>query len=347
MNQPITIRQRLESPAFNLQIAKVLPRHLSPERFIRVAITTITKIPKLADCDQYSFFNALLNLSQFGLEPDGRRAHLIPFENRKRGCVECQLIIDYKGLAELVMRSGQVTKLHADKVCDADEFEYDCGEVKKHRIDLKKPRGKPYAYYALAVYQGMQKADLMSLDEIESIRKRSRAGNNGPWVTDFDEMAKKTVFRRLSKWLPLSSEIRDAAEGDDDTVIDIQAQPVKAASLVDSTPFEVPPQAPEQPQSDDKEEAAAGLAPETAQSQKPAEPSPQMSLGNVIQNMGYSFTTFQAWAKETGALSNADSFGTYDEIPTKDAERLIRVFRGSTMKAALEQLAAIKAGGVV
>lgn len=219
-----TIQQHLESPAFLDAVKKALPRHLTPDRFIRVAVTAMTKTPKLAQCDQASFFGALLTLSQFGLEPDGRRAHLIPFENRKRGCVECQLIIDWKGLAELAMRSGIVANLHADIVRDGDLFDYSCGKIKAHvpwfiRRDSAKPDkpGDIFAVYAIAEFRdGSSKADVMSLEEVDAIRARSRAGQSGPWVTDYNEMAKKTVFRRLSKWLPLSPEFRDALDADDE-----------------------------------------------------------------------------------------------------------------------------------
>ena len=212
-----TIRGLLEGDDFKMQVAKALPIHLKPDRFIRVALTAITRTPKLAQCDKASFFQALLNLSAMGIEPDGRRAHLIPFENRRRGVVECQLIVDYKGIAELAMRSGMVSYLHADIVCENDVFEFNMGEIGKHIIDFKSPRGDVYAAYAICKFKdGTAKADVMTRDEIEAIRKRSRAGQSGPWVTDWNEMAKKTVFRRLSKWLPLSPEIRDAVENDDE-----------------------------------------------------------------------------------------------------------------------------------
>lgn len=199
------------------QLAHALPKHLSAERFCRVALTQLTRTPKLAECDQASFFQALFTLSQFGLEPDGRRAHLIPFENRKRGCVECQLIIDYKGLVEIAMRTGLISNIHADIVCDNDEFEYDIGQIKRHKIDFKKPRGKQYAVYAICRFKnGSEKCDVMTLEEVAAIRARSKARDNGPWVTDFSEMSKKTVFRRLSKWLPFSDEIRTALTSDDD-----------------------------------------------------------------------------------------------------------------------------------
>ncbi len=229
--------------AFRKEIAKALPRHLTADRFLRVALTALTTTPKLADCDQASFFNAMMKLSQLGLEPDGRRAHLIPFENRRRNCIECQLIIDYKGLAELALRSGMISTLHADVVRTGDLFEYSAGELKRHvpwflRTDAEKPAkgGEMLAFYSLAKFRdGSYKAEVMSLDEVETIRRRSRAGNDGPWKTDFIEMGKKTSFRRMSKWLPLSAEIRDAFEADDDRV-DLEsmkrAQP--GASLADA-----------------------------------------------------------------------------------------------------------------
>lgn len=211
------IKDLIQSNQFKLAVASALPAHLKPERFIRVALTALTRTPKLAQCDQASFFQCLLTLSQFGLEPDGRNAHLIPFENRKRGVTECQVIIDYKGLADLAMRSGKVSYIHADKVCENDVFEYDRGQIKTHRINFKVPRGNPYAYYAICHFKDeTEKCDVMTKDEVEKIRGRSRAGQSGPWVTDFDEMAKKTVFRRLSKWLQLSPEYRDALEADAD-----------------------------------------------------------------------------------------------------------------------------------
>lgn len=213
----LTVKELISGDAFKSAVSAALPTHLKPERFVRIALTAMTRTPKLQQCDQGSLFACLLTLSQLGLEPDGRRAHLIPFENRKRGVTECTLIVDYKGLVELALRSGKVSFIHADVVCDQDAFEYDRGEIKQHKIDLRKPRGEVYAVYAFARFKdGTEKCEVMSRADVESIRKRSRAGQSGPWVTDWNEMAKKTVFRRLSKWVELSPEVRDAVEADDD-----------------------------------------------------------------------------------------------------------------------------------
>lgn len=234
----LTLRGEIEGDAFKNAVAQILPSILTPERFVRVAITAMMRTPKLKDCDRPSFFKCLMDLAQLGLEPDGRRAHLIPFENRKRGCMECQLIIDYKGLAELVYRSGMVSYIHADVVCEKDEFVYDRGQLVKHVPNWKEKRGEVYAAYALCRFKdGGEKCEVMSRDEIEGIRKRSRAGNSGPWVSDWQEMAKKTAFRRLSKWLPLSAEVRDALDKDDD-IIDVAAGPVAKKEPIN--PFEMP-----------------------------------------------------------------------------------------------------------
>lgn len=280
----LTLRQHLEGPAFQDAIKRALPKHLTPERFIRVAITAMMKTPKLADCSQASFFNALLTLSQFGLEPDGRRAHLIPFENRKKGVTECQLIIDYKGLAELVYRAGVVSYLHADVVREGDIFNFSKGELAEHvpwflRRDAAKPAesGQIYAVYSLArMKDGGEKAEVLALSEVLDIRDGSqgwRAFKQGyaktsPWdpanPVSEQEMMKKTAFRRLSKWLPLSPEIRDAAESDDEhTIKNVTPQPATgglASLLSGSTVQEAPSFAADDetmmPEGSEKKEAA-------------------------------------------------------------------------------------------
>jgi recombination protein RecT len=212
-NQLSTLKQTLSSATMREQFARALPKHLSPERFCRIAITALTRTPKLADCTQESLMKCLLDLSAFGLEPDGRRAHLIPYKD------QCTLIIDWKGLAELAMRSGIIAKLHADIVCEHDVFEYDLGEVVRHTVNWKAPRGAMYAAYVLAITKdGAKFCAVLTKEEIDGIRGRSRSGNNGPWVTDYNEMAKKTAFRRLAKWLPLSAEFRDAQDKDDEHI---------------------------------------------------------------------------------------------------------------------------------
>lgn len=197
----------------------VLPSVCTPERFARVALSCLRKNQKLVAALQTSdgrtsLAQQFMKCAELGIEPDGRRAYLIPYKN------DIQLIIDYKGIAELAMRSGKISNIHADKVCENDEFEYNVGSIEKHRIDFKKDRGKAYAYYAIVTFKdGTKKCEVMSKAEIDGIRRRSKSANNGPWVTDYDEMAKKTVFRRLSKWLPLSPEMQRVLDIDDEDFV--------------------------------------------------------------------------------------------------------------------------------
>lgn len=208
----------IQGDTFREQLSASLPRHLSPDRFARIAITAMTRTPKLLECTQASLLRCLMDLSATGLEPDGRRAHLIPYGK------ECTLIIDYKGLVELIRRSGDVTSLRSETVCKHDRFAWVNGEI-KHEVDWRKPRGELQAVYAEArMKSGEVQTATMTIEEVERIRSRSKAGNAGPWKTDYFEMAKKTVVRRLSKMLPLSFEVADAIDRADKP-IDFDASP--------------------------------------------------------------------------------------------------------------------------
>jgi recombination protein RecT len=234
--QQLTLRDRLNSEGMKKHLQMALPKHVTPERMVRVALTAMTKTPKLADCDQASFFQALFQCSQWGLEPDGRRAHLIPFENKRKGIVECQLIIDYKGLAELAFRSGMVKSIHAQEVREGDIFDFSMGQVTDHvphafRRDPGKPAqaGRVYAYYCIVEMAGdARKCEVMSLDEVNAIRDKSQGysafkkgwAKTSVWEDYPVEMGKKTVFKRASKWLPLSAEFRTAVEHDDTDYIE-------------------------------------------------------------------------------------------------------------------------------
>jgi recombination protein RecT len=207
----------LKSDQFKNAVAKALPKHMTADRFVRVALTAMMRTPKLRECTQESLFKSLLDLSMYGLEPDGRRAHLIPYGN------VCTLILDYKGLAELVRRSGDVSYIHADVVCRGDEFDYayGSGAFLKHKPALegdRDPKDVFCAYSFVKLKDGSEDFVVLSRGEVEKVRERSRAGKAGPWVTDWSAMAAKTAFRRHSKWLPLSPEVRDAVEADDDAV---------------------------------------------------------------------------------------------------------------------------------
>jgi len=172
------------------------------------------RTPKLAECEQTTLVKCVLELAAIGLEPDGRHAHLIPRWSKKLNAMECTYIVDWKGYVQLISRVGLIA--HGDKVCVNDVFEVDTGVI-RHAIDPTKPRGATYAYWVMVLHHdGRKQYEWMHREEVDKIRARSQSGGDGPWVTDYDEMAKKTVFRRLVKWLPISPEIRDVLDRDDE-----------------------------------------------------------------------------------------------------------------------------------
>ena len=220
-----SLKELIGGDKFKEQVALALPKHMTPERFTRIALTAISRTPKLQDCTQTSLFKCLLDLSAAGLEPDGRRAYLIPYGN------ECTLILSYMGMIELVRRSGDVISIRSELVCENDEFSWENGKI-THKVEWRKPRGEIQAVYAEAVLRsGETQTATMTKDEVDAIRKRSRSGNSGPWATDYGEMAKKTTLRRLCKLLPLSSEVAEHIEKDQDIVLERDVTPAPKATL--------------------------------------------------------------------------------------------------------------------
>ena len=219
------IRSLISSDKFKEQVQLALPKHMTPDRFARIALTALTRTPKLQDCSQQSLLKCLMDLSSMGIEPDGRLSYLIPYGN------ECTLILSYVGLIELARRSGEITGIRAELVCEADEFAWENGKI-THKIEWRKPRGEMQAVYAEAVLKsGETQTATMTKDEVEGIRKRSKSGSSGPWATDFGQMAKKTVLRRLCKLLPFSSEIADHIDKDQDLITERDVTPITKAEL--------------------------------------------------------------------------------------------------------------------
>jgi recombination protein RecT len=194
------------------QIKAALPKHLTSERMLRIATTELRKIPKLRECAVESLFGAIIQCSQLGLEPGSAlgQAYLIPYGK------ECQFMIGYRGMIDLARRSGQIVSISAQAVYENDDFDFAYGlNEKLEHTPAKGERGNFIAAYAIAkLKDGGHQMEVMFKSDIEKIRARSKAAKNGPWVTDYDEMAKKTVVRRLFKYLPISIEIAEAVEKD-------------------------------------------------------------------------------------------------------------------------------------
>lgn len=184
---------------------------LTPERLLSVCMTEIRKTPKLRECSQISLLGSVIQAAQLGLEPGSALGHcyLIPFYNRKAGMLECQFMIGYRGMLDLARRSGSIVNIDARVVFAADHFDLLFGTETKiiHKPQLSGDKGGVVGVYAVAQLQGGgTQVEYMALEEIFKIRDSSKAKDDGPWKTHFEEMAKKTVVRRLFKYLPVSVE---------------------------------------------------------------------------------------------------------------------------------------------
>lgn len=200
-------------------LSQVLPKHLSGERFERIALNVIRTNPQLLQCAIPSLMGAVLESAKLGLEPGILgHAYLIPFRNNKENRMDVQFIIGYKGLIELTLRSGRVKNIFAYEVHENDSFEYELGTEQyiKHKPTMNEP-GEVVAYYAVAeLDNGSKLFQVMSKSRVEQHRdKFSKAKNFGPWKDNFDEMAKKTVIRSLIKYLPVSVEVAETVERDE------------------------------------------------------------------------------------------------------------------------------------
>lgn len=200
------------------EIARCLPKHLTPERMTRIAMTELRKTPKLQECDPMSFIAAIMQASQLGLEPGVLGScYLIPFWNSKLGKFECTFMPGYRGFLDLARRSGQIISLVARAVFSNDMFHYEFGLkediIHKPAMD---DRGELVAVYSVALLKdGGHQFEVMSKREVDIIRDSSKSKDSGPWITHYEEMAKKTVLRKLFKWLPCSVEMQKAVSLDE------------------------------------------------------------------------------------------------------------------------------------
>ena len=205
----------LQSEKAKAEFAKALPKHIQTEKFVRIAVTEIRNNPELAKCSQESLLGALMQSAQLGLEPGILdQCYLIPYKG------ECTFQLGYKGMIELLRRTGQLKDIFTACVHEGDKFKISLG---LHKDLIHEPamadRGAVIGYYAVALLKdGTVSFEYMTKAEVVTFAKaKSMTFNNprGPWQTDFDPMACKTVAKKLLKWLPASTELIEAMRTED------------------------------------------------------------------------------------------------------------------------------------
>lgn len=200
------------------QIEKALPSVITPERFTRIALTAYSRNEKLQECTAESFLGSMMQAAQLGVEPNTPlgQAYLIPYRNK--GVMEVQFQLGYRGMIDLAYRSGEVQNIQAHEVYENDTFEYELGlEPKLRHIPALKDRGNVILYYAVfKLTNGGVGFEVMSKEDVEAFaKKKSKTYGTGPWQSDFDAMAKKTLVKRLLKFAPLKSDFVRAISSDE------------------------------------------------------------------------------------------------------------------------------------
>lgn len=227
-NQTVAVRQKIdEALQRNADQLMGALGNSQPqvERWKSLLMTTLNKNPDLALCEPGSIIASMLEAAQFGLE-FGAKAHsyLVPYKGK------CTFQPSYRGLIHAAKRSGESEVIYAEAVYEKDKFSYQLGvnkEITEH-IPALGVRGKLVAVYAVVKFvKGGYDFEVMSIDQIEHIKSKS-AAPNGPWKTDYDEMAKKSAIKRLCKRLDLSSELSALIDRDNqEYTIEAQAAPMQ------------------------------------------------------------------------------------------------------------------------
>lgn len=219
MNEVTTQRARPPVVQFKQDMARLieakelaLPDNVSPDAFRNAAIVAVQDNPSILRCSTDTVFRSIRKLAAAGLVPDGREAALVPF---KDACTAIPMVF---GLIKMARRSGDVKDIRAHTVYqnefDEGRFEYTVGDEEKleHRPILFGDKGSPIAYYAIArLKDGTIVRTFMDHNEVEKIRKGAASQGRsqqpkGIWADHYEQMAHKTVIRRLCKRLDLSSE---------------------------------------------------------------------------------------------------------------------------------------------
>lgn len=226
-------------------LSRALPKHINADRLMRVAVSAISQNKTLLECTPESLFRCIVAAGMLGLEPNTPTGHayLVPFKDTRTGTTNVQLIPGYKGLIDLAHRAGGVAVLAAHVVFEKDHFEVELGLEPKliHKPFMGEDRGEmKYVYAVYKGKEGQHDFEFMSIGEIERIRQGAPSKNSPAWTNFYDEMARKTVIRRLIKRIPISLELAQAANMDDRAASSGEQDSAIASAIIDVEGIELP-----------------------------------------------------------------------------------------------------------
>lgn len=217
------------------EIKRALPKHLNPDRMSRIALTSFRRNPKLGECDPRSVFAAVIQAAQLGLEPDTLgRSYLIPYEKRGKVngkwqtvSIECQFVPGWKGLVDLMNRSGQGT-VYTGVIFKDQEYTYTDGS-KRELLIHSETELADHADITHAFAVGHIKGGMYPIIELwrmaKVIKHRDRYNKVGDKHYSYENMemyARKVVLLQVLKYMPCSPELVTAMALNDDAEIGTQ-----------------------------------------------------------------------------------------------------------------------------
>lgn len=344
---PKTIYQLIES--MKDEIARALPKHLGADRLARIALTEVRRTPLLASCTQQSFGGALMTCAQLGLEPGVTgEAWLLPFKNSKKGGIyEVQLVIGYPGMVKLYWQSPLARSLDTQAVYEKDEFDYEYGLSPRlvHKPYSGGDRGPATHYYAVArLENGGSAFVVMSPWDVEKIRARSRAKDDGPWKTDYDAMARKTCLRQLFKLLPRSPELARAMAQDEAVRTNMTEEGIDVVPEYISG--EVIPAGPDgrEPDGDPPAPPAAKAQPEPPQRGGTGASRLGQAIAQVIPGTPADVAEFLAWRTGRAGVRLSDLSRTEVDAACAYLDGMLEAAQGDAAAAAIQVWAQVAAG---
>ena len=254
-----TLKDYLLSPSAVEALSGVALSIISPERAAHLLWDACQKTPTLLEASPASLITACKKLLIQGGEPDGVHGHLVPYKDKKSGTITITAI----PTARAFMRAGRAAGLKAiytGIVYEGDPFywgtrngEFSCD----HEEPLTRPdTSVPVCYYCIwkDPHNNLH-GERMSVKEINAIRDRSNAWQaylkfqkTCPWVTDYDQMALKTVIKRAAKQWDMPTEFTQAVQEADDREFSTDPAPMRTVTpirTVKSTLIPSPPALPE------------------------------------------------------------------------------------------------------
>ncbi len=196
------------------KIAAIMPKDADVDRYIGIIQNEINKNPDLASCTPATLVGSMVHCARLGLEPGLlNKIYLVPFNNTKKNCKECTVIIGYEGLADLVYRAGNVKRIDTRPVFKNDKIDVIYGDrpAINHEPVIFGDKGELIGFYAVAFFKdGGTKFEVMTLEDVDKIAERSKSAYI--WKDHKVEMGRKTALRRLCKHLEKSVALSQAVE---------------------------------------------------------------------------------------------------------------------------------------